>query len=339
MNKNSSLCLSALLCLSLECFAQSPSLRNNTNLSRSARFRSSIAGGSANLIQTNSLASFIGGGRSNTVVSGTTNATVAGGLGNLASNSFVTVGGGAGNTASGLHSSVGGGALNSAGGTTAVVGGGSYNFATGYGSTVGGGASNEATGGYATVPGGISCRATNQGAFVWSGSDSVATVSTNDSSFTVRAPGGARFISTTDAALTNSNHGVILLPNATAWTALSDRESKTDYQPIKPRDILAKLAAMPVTSWKYKHDQSRRYIGPTAQDFMAAFQLGNDDKGINTMDADGIAFAAIQGLVEELKDRDARRERDLAERDATIRKFESELSTMRERISQLPAAP
>lgn len=33
-----------------------------------------------------------------------------------------------------------------------------------------------------------------------------------------------------------------------------------------------------------------------AQDFHAAFGLGSDDKGISTVDADGVALAAIQGL-------------------------------------------
>ncbi len=46
-----------------------------------------------------------------------------------------------------------------------------------------------------------------------------------------------------------------------------------------------------------------------AQDFKAAFGLGETDKGICTVDADGVALAAIQGLnqklTEELKRRDA----------------------------------
>ena len=33
-----------------------------------------------------------------------------------------------------------------------------------------------------------------------------------------------------------------------------------------------------------------------AQDFYAAFNLGTDDKHIATVDADGVALAAIQGL-------------------------------------------
>lgn len=43
-----------------------------------------------------------------------------------------------------------------------------------------------------------------------------------------------------------------------------------------------------------------------AQDFFAAFKVGEGDKTIATIDPDGVAFAAIQGLHEELKDRDAK---------------------------------
>jgi len=42
-----------------------------------------------------------------------------------------------------------------------------------------------------------------------------------------------------------------------------------------------------------------------AQDFAAAFKVGEDDKHITTVDADGVALAAIQGLYAMLKDKDA----------------------------------
>ena len=37
-------------------------------------------------------------------------------------------------------------------------------------------------------------------------------------------------------------------------------------------------------------------MGPMAQDFYAAFGLGEDDMHIETVDADGVALAAIQAL-------------------------------------------
>jgi hypothetical protein len=120
---------------------------------------------------------------------------------------------------------------------------------------------------------------------------------------------------------------------------LSDSNSKTDFEPIKAREILAKLAAMPVTSWHYKHDLSRRYIGPMAQDFHASFGLGSDDKTISTLDADGVALAAIQGLVEELKVRDKTIE-ELKAKSAEVDVLKSELRALRDQVqSALPPAP
>jgi hypothetical protein len=225
---------------------------------------------------------------------------------------------------------VAGGYQNSASGSYSSVSGGRTNTAIGDSAAVGGGYSNTASGNFATVPGGTRSKATNTGSFVWSGEAGVETVSTNNYSFTVRARGGARFITTTNTDFSDTNivNGVQLLPNETAWTVLSDRATKTNFAAIDKREVLAKLASLPVSSWSYKHDPARRYIGPTAQDFLGAFHLGHNDKGINTLDADGVAFAAIQGLVEELQTRDAR-----------IERLENELKEIRQQLGNFPPAP
>jgi hypothetical protein len=162
----------------------------------------------------------------------------------------------------------------------------------------------------------------------------VNTLSVANNSFTVRAPGGVRFITTTSStniSTTNASgtNGVMLVANGTAWASLSDSNSKTDFEPIQPREILSKVAALPVTAWHYKHDPTRRYIGPMSQDFHAAFGLGSDDKTITTLDSDGVMYAAIQGLVAEL-----------GERDRAIDELRSELRSLREQLqSVLPPAP
>jgi hypothetical protein len=52
-----------------------------------------------------------------------------------------------------------------------------------------------------------------------------------------------------------------------------------------------------MTTWYYKVNPSVRHIGPTAQDFREAFEVGDDDaRSISMVDADGVALAAIQGL-------------------------------------------
>ncbi len=77
----------------------------------------------------------------------------------------------------------------------------------------------------------------------------------------------------------------------------SDRNVKQDFQPVDSLAVLDKVVALPLSEWTYQADEERsRHVGPMAQDFRAAFGLGADDKHIATVDADGVALAAIQGL-------------------------------------------
>ncbi len=80
----------------------------------------------------------------------------------------------------------------------------------------------------------------------------------------------------------------------------SDRGLKSNFSAVNPQTILRRLASMPIQTWSYKADgDSVRHLGPVAQDFRAAFDLGADDKTIATVDADGVALAAIQGLYQQ----------------------------------------
>jgi hypothetical protein len=87
------------------------------------------------------------------------------------------------------------------------------------------------------------------------------------------------------------------LSTSGVWTNTSDVNRKHLFQPVAGEDVLARLRSLSITSWSYKvDDASVRHIGPTAQDFRAAFGLGSDDRVIGTVDADGVALAAIQAL-------------------------------------------
>jgi len=80
-----------------------------------------------------------------------------------------------------------------------------------------------------------------------------------------------------------------------------------------------------LTTWNYKSQAaSVRHIGPMAQDFHAAFCVGESELGITTIDADGVALAAIQGLHEIVKEKDAR-----------IAKLEKEMAGMESRFAAL----
>lgn len=81
----------------------------------------------------------------------------------------------------------------------------------------------------------------------------------------------------------------------------SDRNLKENFQPVNPQEVLSKVSAMPLTRWNYKQDTAASHIGPMAQDFYAAFNVGPDDKHITTVDESGVALAAIQGLNQKLE--------------------------------------
>ena len=245
------------------------------------------------------------------------------------------MGGGLQNAADAYSATIGGGVNNTASGSYAVVGGGETNTASGSRATIGGGSQNTATGSYATVPGGVRSFATNFGAFVWSGDVFEDTGSFGNNTFTVRAEGGARFYTANGTAT-----GVNLSAGSGAWNNLSDREAKANFRKVDATAVLAKVAAMPVMTWNYRtQDESIRHIGPTAQDFRAAFGLGENDKTISTIDPSGVALAAIQGLVEEIKLRDEKIAKLEAGRRAEIDELKAELRALREEVrSNLPPA-
>ena len=261
----------------------------------------------------------VGGGLNNTA-SGV-QATLSGGFENLASGDNATVGGGSSNTASGVAATVGGGSFNTANGGNATVGGGSSNTASGSHATVGGGGLNTASGFSATVPGGLENRAAgaysfaaghdakakHEGTFVWNdrsittGNDSL--VSTGVNQFLIRAAGGVGINMNapahplhvgTDATNGNGAH----LTVGGTWTNGSSRTFKAGFEEVDKSDLLERLASIPVTKWHYRGEETVSHIGPVAEDFREAFGLGHDERYITTVDADGVALAAIQGMYE-----------------------------------------
>ncbi|AVP97433.1 hypothetical protein C7S18_09595 [Ahniella affigens] len=97
--------------------------------------------------------------------------------------------------------------------------------------------------------------------------------------------------------VTAGNTGVSMAAGSGAWSALSDRSVKMAITAIDPASVLDRLVAMPVSEWSYiAQGEGVRHLGPMAQDFAAAFGLGENDTTISTIDADGVALAAIQGL-------------------------------------------
>jgi hypothetical protein len=113
--------------------------------------------------------------------------------------------------------------------------------------------------------------------------------------------------STTLTSNSGGSAGVTLPAGGGSWNSLSDRNMKANFAAVDTRAILRGVLGLPISTWNYKSQpDSVRHIGPMAQDFFAAFKVGEGNKTIATIDPDGVAFAAIQGLHEELKDRDVK---------------------------------
>ena len=101
--------------------------------------------------------------------------------------------------------------------------------------------------------------------------------------------------------LTNGNITVGGNISANSFITASDRNAKENFSPVNAQDVLAKVAALPISQWNFKSESAVQHVGPMAQDFRAAFGLGPDEKHIATVDADGVALAAIQGLNEKVE--------------------------------------
>jgi hypothetical protein len=271
---------------------------------------------------------------------------VGGGHSNRAKGEYSTVGGGHSNEANGYKATISGGSSNSAPGRFAGIGGGGGNSADDY-ATVAGGWTNDATGEYSTVPGGkentaagdyslaagrrAKVAAGHNGAILFADGRNMDFDSAAANEFAARCTGGARFVSAVNGSGVPTA-GVDLAAGGGSWGSISDRNAKTEFVSVDKRQLLERLAKLPITTWRYKaQDASVRHIGPVAQDFRAAFGVGEDDKRITTVDADGVALGAIQGLHELVKEKDAQ----IAAQDKEIAALRARL----ERIEAMMTAP
>lgn len=110
-----------------------------------------------------------------------------------------------------------------------------------------------------------------------------------------------------------------------AVTEHSDVNAKENFTPVDGRDVLARLAEVPVTTWSFKADDpSVRHMGPMAQDFYAAFGLGRDERYIAPLDTNGVALAGVQELYQIVQ-----------EQDAQIAQLQQQNAALQERVEAL----
>jgi trimeric autotransporter adhesin len=260
---------------------------NNNTISKSD---AAIVGGQFN--STAAANSLIGGGETNQIESGGTyGGIVSGNLNNLSAE-YGFIGAGISNTVSGEGGYIAAGGYNTVSGEGAVVDGGFNSTASGMFATIPGGYVNSAGGTYSFAAG-ARASAAQTGTFVWSDGSDGDTILTSSRAyqFLARASGGVTFW--TNAA---STVGASLAPGSGTWASASDRNLKTDVARIDDAAVLDKVAKLPIERWSYKSERGVRHVGPMAQDFYAAFKVGEDDKHITSIDEDGIALSAIKAL-------------------------------------------
>jgi hypothetical protein len=106
---------------------------------------------------------------------------------------------------------------------------------------------------------------------------------------------------------------------------------KEHFMAADPKRVLQQVTDLP--EWYYqvkKGNPKVRYLGPTAQDFKAAFALGEGDTTINTANAQGVALTAIKGLNQKLDEA-------LKAKDAEITALKASLVALQDRLDS--AAP
>ena len=304
---------------------------------------STIAGGHQNQA-TGQTASVLGG--SSNRATGSTS-TVGGGSGNVASGSSATVSGGSNNCAGGVRSWAGGTNAKVRPASDAAVGA-CLNIPTSLdadgdeGSFVW--ADSELAAFTTTGPNQFAIRAAgglrlanNTSQFF--GADARQMLNLHNENYGIGVQGSTLYQRTnslfawfrdgvhSDTALDPGAGGALLMTlgtnsgtpvgvaRAQSFTNVSSRHVKTAFAAVDVSAVLARVLDLPLTEWSYRSAPQQRHIGPMSQDFHAAFGLnGSDDEAIATVDADGVALAAIQGL---------------------NAKLEAEVATLREEVAAL----
>lgn len=158
------------------------------------------------------------------------------------------------------------------------------------------GLQNSASGNFSVAIGKNARTANRQGSVVLgdgcAGFSSDSVFPTANNQVVMRGCGGVKIF--TNQNLTS---GVELAAGGSGWSAVSDRNRKENFLFVDGEDVLARLRSVPVSNWNYRAQESVvRHMGPMAQDFYAAFGLGENELMINSVDIDGVNMAAIQGL-------------------------------------------
>jgi hypothetical protein len=173
----------------------------------------------------------------------------------------------------------------------------------------------------------------HHGTFLFADSNDAPFNSNTADEFAARATGGVRFVTAIDSS-GKPTAGVRLAAGSGSWETLSDRNAKTNFVPVDEQAILQRVAALPISLWNYKtQSASIRHIGPMAQDFYRTFGLGTDDYYISTVDIEGVALVAIQGVNQVVHDQADQ----IVAQQQQIATLENEVAAQRTRLADIEA--
>jgi hypothetical protein len=161
------------------------------------------------------------------------------------------------------------------------------------------------------------------GGFIWgdgtatSGTQAFKAVANNE--FAARASGGFRF-RTNLAGTTGCN----LPAGSGVFACTSSRATKENFVAVSGGDVLSRLKSVDVSSWNYiSEGRNVRHVGPMAEDFFKAFQLGTGNTSIGLQDLTGVSLAAIK---------------ELHQRTDELQRKTAEVEQLREQVNQLREA-
>jgi len=154
--------------------------------------------------------------------------------------------------------------------------------------------------------------------------DSIEAVANNE--FAVRAAGGFRFRS--NATLTN---GCNIAAGGASITCASSRTLKSFFTPVDGEEVLTKVRGLNIERWRYNDEAGQPWhLGPTSEEFMEAFGLGNDTLAIGHLDEMGVTLKAVQAL----EQRTQTLQQQVRERDQRIADLEARLKRLEELVTK-----
>ncbi|HEX6096760.1 MAG TPA: tail fiber domain-containing protein [Thermoanaerobaculia bacterium] len=166
-----------------------------------------------------------------------------------------------------------------------------------------------------------------QGTFIWSDGAAQASAdtfrNTANNEFAARATGGFRF-RTNLGGTTGCN----LPAGSGVFNCTSSRLTKENFEAVDGEDVLAKIRALPITTWNYiTEGKDVRHMGPMAEDFAEAFQLGAGNTSIGVQDLASVTLAAVKALEE--------RTAELQKKTEEVEVLRGQLGALEERLAAL----